>query len=153
MVRFSDLDPADAAHLSGLELPAFEGSPWAPGPALAKRRIAIISTAGLHVPGERTFAGGAGDYRVIPRAFPSGQIQMSHVSTNFDRSGYQQDVNVVFPIDRLIELEGQGAIGSAADFHYSFMGATPPERMEASALELAGLLKRDKVDGAILAPV
>lgn len=153
MVRFSDLDPADAAHLSGLELPVFEGSPWAPGPALAKRRIAIISTAGLHVPGEKTFTGGAGDYRVIPRVFPSGRIQMSHVSTNFDRSGYQQDVNVVFPIDRLIELEGQGTIGSAADFHYSFMGATPPERMEASALELADLLKRDKVDGAVLAPV
>lgn len=26
---------------------------------------------------------------------------MSHLSINFDRTGFQQDINVVFPIDRL----------------------------------------------------
>ena len=52
---------------------------------------------------------------------------MSHISTNFDRTGFQQDINVVFPVDRLRELAARGTIGSVADFHYSFMGATAPE--------------------------
>jgi len=41
-----------------------------------------------------------------------------------------------------------------ADFHYSFMGAPfPPTRFEASARALAGLLRRDHVDAAVLIPV
>ena len=32
------------------------------------------------------------------------ELTMSHVSTNFDRSGFYQDVNTSFPIDRLREL-------------------------------------------------
>lgn len=153
MARFGDLSEAEISHLRNLEMPVFAGRPWVTGPPLSQRRIAIVSTAGLHRPGEPTFAPGSGDYRVIPRTFPSGELQMSHISSNFDRSGYQQDVNVVFPIDRLMELEGRGEVGSAADFHYSFMGATQPERMEAPARELADLLKKDRVNGVILCPV
>ena len=48
---------------------------------------------------------------------------MSHTSVNFDRAGFAEDVNVVFPIDRFRELEASGTIGSMADVHYSFMGA------------------------------
>ena len=51
---------------------------------------------------------------------------MSHVSTNFDRTGYIQDLNLVFPIERLRELEAAGDIGSVGAYHYAFMGATPP---------------------------
>ncbi|PIP39124.1 MAG: hypothetical protein COX19_08875 [Desulfobacterales bacterium CG23_combo_of_CG06-09_8_20_14_all_51_8] len=78
---------------------------------------------------------------------------MSHVSTNFDRIGFQQDWNVVFPIDRLQELAAEGFIGSVADYHYSFMGATDPAEMEPSARNLALLLKGDQVDAALLVPV
>ena len=51
---------------------------------------------------------------------------MSHISVNFDRSGFQQDLNVVFPVERLREMAADGEIGSVAD---SFMGATDPEQM------------------------
>ena len=79
---------------------------------------------------------------------------MSHISVNFDRSGFQQDVNVAFPIERLRELARDGVIGSIADFHYSFMGAAwPPTRFEPKARELAVLLKKDRVDAVLLCPV
>lgn len=54
---------------------------------------------------------------------------MSHISVNFDRTGYQQDLNVVFPIELLIELATENVIGSVADYHYSFMGTTDPAEM------------------------
>jgi D-proline reductase (dithiol) PrdB len=66
-------------------------------------------------------------------------LVMSHTSTNFDRTGFQQDWNVVFPLDRLRELTDQGLIGSIADFHYSFMGATDPKLMEPMARDLVPL--------------
>ena len=78
---------------------------------------------------------------------------MSHQSVNYDRPGFQEDHNVAFPLDRLNELAREGAIGSVAAFHYSFMGAAPIRKIEAKARELAGLLKKDKVDAVLLCPV
>ena len=78
---------------------------------------------------------------------------MSHVSVNFDRSGFQEDVNVVFPMERLRELEAERIIGSIADFHYSFMGAASIRAIEPKARELAALLERDRVDAVLLTPV
>jgi hypothetical protein len=37
--------------------------------------------------------------------------------------------------------------------HYSFMGASDPAPMEPHIRELAGHLKRDQVDAALLCPV
>jgi D-proline reductase (dithiol) PrdB len=78
---------------------------------------------------------------------------MSHVSTNFDRTGFQQDLNVLFPLDRLRGMAARGEIGSVADYHYSFMGATEPEKMEPAAHTLASLLKNDGVNVVLLVPV
>ncbi len=78
---------------------------------------------------------------------------MSHVSTNFDRSGFVQDLNVVLPIDRLKEKAVNGEIGSVARYHYSFMGASPPQAMQGAAQQLAKNLRDDEVDGLILVPV
>jgi hypothetical protein len=54
-----------------------------------------------------------GDYRAIPGAVEARDLVMPHISTNFDRTGFQQDWNVVFPLDRLRELAGEGIGGSA----------------------------------------
>jgi D-proline reductase (dithiol) PrdB len=78
---------------------------------------------------------------------------MSHVSTNFDRTGFQQDLNVIFPLDRLREMTERGEIGSVANFHYSFMGATEPEKMEQTVRKLASILKKDEVNSVLLVPV
>jgi D-proline reductase (dithiol) PrdB len=153
MVRLTDLTESEAQHLLDLPCPENADSPWTDVPSLAEARVAIITSAGLSLRSDDTFRPGASDYRVIPASIDSGEIIMSHVSTNFDRTGFQQDINVVFPIDRLRELAADGVVGSVADFHYSFMGATEPEKMEAKARELAGLLKEDRVNAVLLTPV
>jgi len=107
----------------------------------------------LHTRDDRPFTSFSGDYRIIPGDIESKDLIMSHVSTNFDRTGFQQDWNVIFPIDRLRDFVGEGHIGSVADFHYSFMGATDPEKMEPTARHLAGLLQKDRVNGVLLVPV
>jgi D-proline reductase (dithiol) PrdB len=149
----TDLPPAQAKRLAELECPAFDTRPFVSGPPLSRRREAIVSSAGLVVRGESPFRGRDPDYRVIPAATRPAELLTSHISINFDRTGFQEDWNVVFPLDRLIELAAEGIIGSLAATHYSFMGATDPVEMEPHARELAGRLKRDSVDAVILSPV
>ena len=155
MARLSDLPEWEHHHhLDKIRaLHDYGVTPYALGPPLNQRRVAIVTTAGLHVRGDRAFEMGSADYRIIPGDAPAGDVVMSHISVNYDRSGFQEDINVVFPLDRLRELETEGAIGSISDFHYSFMGATQGHTLEAKARELAGLMKKDGVDAVLLTPV
>tara|TARA_R110002096_G_scaffold12994_7_gene46451 strand:+ start:175 stop:606 length:432 start_codon:yes stop_codon:yes gene_type:complete len=142
-----------AGHLTKLPCPEFEPTPCAGGPPLAKRRVAIISTAGLGRKSEGGFNPGDADYRVIPADLPASDLTMSHISVNYDRTGFQEDINVAFPIDRLHEMAAAGKIGSVAAYHYSFMGATDPEQMKPAVDSLIGPLQADNVDAVVLIPV
>jgi D-proline reductase (dithiol) PrdB len=155
MARLADLpDWERRHHLDKVrDLPDFGPAPFVPGPPLGKRRVAIVTTSGLHVCRDRPFEMRSADYRIIPADTAPGDLRMSHISVNFDRSGFQEDVNVVFPLERLRELAAEGAIGSISDFHYSFMGAAPIRTLEPKARELAVLLKKDRVDAVLLTPV
>lgn len=153
MARLDQLPEALRNVVAGLECPTFETSPWVGGPPLSMRRIAIISTAGLHRRDDRPFQIMSGEYRIIPGETATSDLVMSHTSPNFDRTGFQQDLNLVFPLDRLRDLADRAIIGSVADFHYSFMGATDPRAMESAARDLADLLKKDNVNGVLLVPV
>jgi D-proline reductase (dithiol) PrdB len=50
-------------------------------------------------------------------------------------------------------LAESGEIGSVADWHYSFMGSTVPQRMEPAAKEVSKLLLGDKVNLVLLIPI
>ena len=102
---------------------------------------------------DKHFSPGKAEYRIIPSNTDMEDLIMSHISTNFDRTGFYRDVNVVLPHDRLVELVKRGEVGQEADFHYSFMGATPPRALEPAANELVGVLKDDNVTGVIFSPV
>jgi D-proline reductase (dithiol) PrdB len=153
VTRLSDLPPAQATRLAELECPDFTTRPWVNGPPLRERRVAIVSSAGLVVRGEAPFRGRDPDYRAIPSSTKPQDLLISHISINFDRTGFQEDWNVVFPLDRLNELAAEGEIGSVAATHYSFMGATDPVQMEPHAREVAARLKQERVDAVILSPV
>ena len=152
-MRLSELPAAMAKRLAEAECPDFKTTPWVEGPPLSKRRVAVVSSAGLTVRGEHPFRGRDPDFRVIPGTIRPDQLLISHISVNFDRTGFQEDWNVVFPLDRLNELAAEGTIGSVAATHYSFMGATDPVQMEPYARELAVRLRADTVDAVILPPV
>ena len=153
MTRLTDLPPAQAKRLAELECPEFGARPWVTGPPLPQRRVAIVSSAGLVRRGEDPFRGRDPDFRIIAAETRPNELLISHISINFDRTGFQEDWNVVFPLERLNELASEGAIGSVARTHYSFMGATDPVQMEPYAREVARRLKADAVDAVILSPV
>ena len=153
MARMTDLPQATQTNMANLECPRFETTPFVSGPPLAERRVAVVTSAGLVRRGQRPFVSGDVDYRVLPADTPASPILMSHASVNFDRTAFQRDINVVFPLDRLRAMVVAGAIGSLAATHYSFMGATDPRGMEANARAVAGRLKSDQVDAVLLTPV
>jgi D-proline reductase (dithiol) PrdB len=153
MVRLSDLPPDYAEGLRAQKMPEFGPAPWVPGPDLKSARVAIVTTAGLHRASDPRFAGGSGDYRLLPADLDYSDLMQSHVSINFDRSGFMQDIGVVLPLEHLKQMAAEGEIGSVAQWHHSFMGATDPTRMVETGPQVAKLLKEDGVDAAILVPV
>lgn len=154
MVRLSELSAAERDHIMAKELPSYDSTPWVDGPRLPERRVALITTAGLHHVDDDAFSFVDLSYRVIPGGADLGSLTMTHSSVHFDRTGFREDVNTVFPLDRLRELASEGAIGSVADHHYSLMGAGwPPEMIEPTCDELARLLHADDVTGVVLVPV
>src|SRR2546426_9336073 len=104
-----------------------------PGKPLAGCRLAIVTTVGLHVRGDRPFSPGDQTYRVIPSDTPTADIVQSHTSIGFDRVAIMRDINISFPIERLRELVTRGELGGLAPHCYSFMGA----QREAARLEAA----------------
>ncbi len=154
VVRLSDLSDGEREHILGKELPVYRTTPFVEGPPLVSRRVALVTTAGLHRRGDDAFSLVDMSYRVIPGDISLDDLTMTHSSVHFDRSGFHEDVNTVFPLDRLRELADDGVIASVADYHYSLMGAGwPPEMIAPTAAELVRLLRADHVDAVCLVPV
>ena len=153
MVHWVDI-PKDLQDVLNRPRPApFERSPWVEAPDLIDARVAIVTTAAIHRADDRPFTGHEGYYRIIPGDVDYSDLAMTHSSVNFDRSAYQQDVNVCFPLEHLHALAGSGEIGSVAKWHYSFMGSTAPERMEVAAREVSKSLLGDNVNLVFLVPI
>ena len=123
-------------------------------PPLELARVAIVTTAGLIGPEGGTWTLGQG-YVVHPDE--RRDFRLAHASSNFDRSGFAADINVVYPIDRLHDLAARGRIGSVAAQHISFMGAQPDHVLETLRLDTgpaaAQILRDDGVDVVLLTPV
>ena len=155
MVRLADLPEYEREHLLVKSLPPIGPPVWVESSKpLRELRIALITTAGLHFRDDETFEFADATFRAIAGDEDADKLIMSHSSVNFDRSGFQEDVNLVFPIDRFKELVANGVIGSLASVHYSFMGAgLLPEFYEKTVRSLAGMLKKDKIDAVFLTPV
>jgi D-proline reductase (dithiol) PrdB len=125
-----------------------------PAKPLAACRLAIVTTAGVHVRGDRLFTPGDQTYRVIAADTPTADIIQSHTSIGFDRVAIMRDINVSFPIDRLRELVARGELGGLGPNHYSFMGAQREvARIESqTGPEAARRLVDEGVDLALITP-
>lgn len=134
--------------------------PWTPlRKPLAEASVALVTTAGLVMPGQPPFdnhiKGGDSTFRVIPRDADVGSLIDTHRSRTFDHSGLQSDPNLAFPLDRMGELAHDGRIGRVSERHLSFMGSiTAAGRLVRDAAPAAAqLLVDDGVDVALLVPV
>lgn len=153
MARIEDLPQPTRDAVLAVPCPAFETTPFVSGPPLAQRRVAIVSSAALIRRGDKPFPFGSGECRFVAADTPPNDLLLSHVSINFDRAGWQRDINVVFPIDRLRDLAALGEIGGVADTHYTVMGSTDPAAMEDAVNQIEGQLRQERIDSVLLSPV
>ena len=153
MVKLTDVPEPERSVIADLDCPAYEATPPVTPASARERHVAIVSTAGFILRGERPMLANEAGYREIPASAADGDILCSHVSTNFDRSGFQQDLNVMLPRDRLRELERNGEINKATDVHYAFMGATSPTKLEHKARAAGRSMLALGVNTVVLAPV
>lgn len=140
------------------EIPAPELEPTATAldKPLSECRVAIVTTAGLKPAGEvELWQPTDASFTVLPA--DARDVQLAHFSPNFDRSGITQDLNVVYPADRLDELSEAGVIGSVNHRHISFMGAqfdaTFSTMIQDTGPAAAQLLVDDGVDVVLLTPI
>jgi D-proline reductase (dithiol) PrdB len=125
---------------------------------LSQSKISLVTSAGLHLRGDKPFIGdpqgGDTSYRIIPSTTQAADILQSHVSIGFDHTALMRDLNVTLPIDRVRELVDKGIVGSLARHYYSFMGAlrNPKPLIETTGPEVAGRLKDEGVDLVFITP-
>jgi len=156
MVRLSDLHAEEGQRMAAIanDLPKIEAAPWIKPKSLRESKISLITSSGIHRRSDPPFRPGVPEYRLLPKDVDFGELVMTHVSANFDRSAFQDDPNVVLPLERLAELVETGDVAASADWHYAIMGAIPnPMMLEEIGTELGELLARDGVDAAVLLPV
>ena len=153
MARLDDIPEPTRTAVRDIPCPSFETWPFVTGPKLAERRIAIVSSAALIQRGHKPFPFGSGEARAVPENWDVRDILTSHVSINFDRAGFQRDVNVAYPIERLREMAAEGVIASVADTHFTVMGSSDPKDMVESADAIAASFHAEGVNGVLLVPV
>jgi D-proline reductase (dithiol) PrdB len=120
---------------------------------LSESRVALVTTAGIHLRDDTPFTGGDQSFRTIPASTPPTDIVQSHASIGFDRTAFQRDINVVFPVDRVREFVARGEIGSLSPTYFSFMGAQRPpydRLLQDTGPEVARRLRADGVDVVLL---
>ena len=155
MPRLEDL--SETARQGHLNFPCFDhdDAPFVPlTKPLAECKVALVTTAGLHVRGDKLFANNDQTYRVIPSTTPARDIVQSHTSIGFDRTAFMRDINVTLPVDRFRELVEQGKLAGVSANFYSFMGAqrNPKQIEEQTGPEVGRLLKEEGVDAVFLTP-
>jgi D-proline reductase (dithiol) PrdB len=148
------VDDGIRGHVAELPVPVFDPIAATVAPPLDQCRVAIVTTAALRTNGHAELAPiGDPSFVTLPR--DARDLQLAHFSPNFDRSGLVADLNVVYPVDRLAELEASGVIGSRASQNLAFMGAQfdLSTVMVDTGPAAAQMLLADGVDVVLLTPV
>ncbi|HEX4947927.1 MAG TPA: glycine/sarcosine/betaine reductase selenoprotein B family protein [Blastocatellia bacterium] len=122
---------------------------------LSKSSIAIVTAGGVHRKDQTGFniADELGDltFRIIAGDTPSSDLMVTH--HHYDHTDADQDINVVFPLDILRELQAEGVIGDVAKQHIGYMGYTMQlkQMYEETAPAIAEEInKRSRADAVVL---
>ena len=101
-----------------------DGVPWTPYKGRpSEQTFALITSGGLYLkdrqPSFDTVSiHGDASFREIPKTVRQQDLGIAHA--HYDHGMAEQDINVIFPIQRFLELEKDGLIGKLAETHYSF---------------------------------
>lgn len=126
--------------------------PWTPPrKSLSDSTAVLISTGGVHLRSDRPFnLNGDPTFRVIPKGAQSADLAISHQA--YDRTDALRDINLVFPIERLRELEAEQVIGRLAEEHYGFGLMGSAKRLMPAIKEVARRISESGIDLALLVP-
>jgi len=126
--------------------------PWTPlGKPLSKCTVVLVSTGGVHLHRDGPFnLNSDSTFRIIPKNAQPADLAISHQA--YDRTDALKDINLVFPIERLRELEAERVIGRLAEHHYGFGLMGSARRLMPSIKEVARRISRSGVDLALLVP-
>lgn len=143
--------------LGGLEfrlkrIPTSNDIPWTPlKRPLNEATVALVTTGGVHLCSEKPFnLSSDASFRIIPRTASPDELCITH--EHYDRRDAAADINLVFPLERLLDLEARGIIGRVADDHYCFGFVEEPRDLLAPGHQVGALLAQAHVDLAFLVP-
>ncbi len=134
--------------------------PWTPfKKPLKESCLAIVSTAGFYLEDDEPFdvdsARGEAGFRTIPSIIAKEKLKIAH--THYSHARVQEDINVLFPVDRLQELVESKVVGKLATNFYSFgFGGDLVQEFigqpDGTAHKLVQKLKADNVDCVLMIP-
>jgi len=129
--------------------------PWTPlAKPVSQCRLALVGSGGIYRTGQVAFHHRDDiGFRVIDSATPVGELRASHFA--YDLTDARRDPNVVFPLDGLRRLVGEGVLGALGPRAYGFMGGIYSSRKVRDVLApaITERLVGDQVDLALLVPV
>src|SRR5215469_10574152 len=130
-----------------------ESAPFTPlRKPIAESRIALISSGGIMYRDQPRFHREDASYRRIPKDARADELSVWHFG--YPTRDAERDVNCVFPIARMRELEAAGVMGALIDPAFSFMGGIYSARKVRDELapQIVDELKRAHADAFFLVP-
>jgi len=164
---FSWVKSIESRH-PGWRLGQVDGFPFSlPVRSLSVSRVCMVSLAGVYLKGQKPFITSPGvvpsefralrfrdqgdwSVREIPVDCEPSDLVIAHA--HYDHSDADEDINCVFPLARLWELEVEGCIGECAPVHYSLMGYVPEVKriVQAAVQHIIPGLRAREIDAVVV---
>ncbi len=136
--------------------------PWTPlAKPLSECTVTLLSSAGIALKTDTPFDQegerknpwwGDPSYRILPKNATQDDVRLYHL--HIDPSYAEQDLNCLFPLQHLQEMEASGRIGRMGPRHYSIMGyiLNPEVLLCETVPAIIRDLKKDLADVVVLVP-
>ena len=128
---------------------------WTPlARPVSQSTVALVSTAGVHLRSQQPYdildPRGDSSYREIPAETPLREFMVTH--GHYNHGDADQDINCVFPIERLREIRDEGVVGDLVQTFYGMMGFNPDPThlLEETAPAVGHELKRQGAELVVL---
>ena len=132
--------------------------PWTPykGEPSAQT-FALVTTGGLYIkesqpPYDTVSIHGDTSFRELPKTVRQKDLGIAH--PHYDHRLAEQDINIIFPLQRFIELEKEKIIGRLAETNYSFGYVNDAVTLVKKTVpDLISRIKAQAIDVLFLVPV